>query len=216
VGTVPMSDPLYELLCAAGVAVLRPEIPMEFGNPMPQIPQQVIPAIDHAIEMGVADPERIGLYGYSYGSYSVLALLVQTDRFCTAAITAPLCNLTTAYALDVHWCEKGQGRLGCAPWEDPNVYVNNSPLFFMDRIDAPILIISIGESDLSANQDMQIFHALQRLDKRVELRRYEKGDHSLCSLGPLDLSDCYTRILEWYMEYLVNPAGSETGKTERI
>jgi dipeptidyl aminopeptidase/acylaminoacyl peptidase len=190
---------------------------MEFGNPMPQIPPQVIPAIDHAIETGVADPERIGLYGHSYGSYTALALLVQTDRFRAAVVSGPAaCNLTSVHSLDSNWCENGQGRLGCAPWEDPDVYVKNSPFFFMGKVNVPILVISIGEREQSMKQDMAIFRALQRLDRRVELRRYERGDHALDSLGPLDLSDCYTRILEWYMEYLVKPIGSETAEPGRI
>ena len=116
-----------QFLAHRGYAVLYPDIPLEDRDPMAQIPGYVAPAVERLIEMGVADPDRIGVYGHSYGGYTVLSLLVQTEIFSAAISHAPIGNLTSFYgAGNWYWFENYQGRLGRPPWEDADAYIRNS------------------------------------------------------------------------------------------
>src|SRR5260370_41262576 len=73
-----------QLFATRGYAVLFPDIPVEPGAPMQDIFKAVIPAVDRVIELGVADPNRLGVTGISFGGYGVLRIIVQTKRFAAA------------------------------------------------------------------------------------------------------------------------------------
>lgn len=119
-----------QLLAAHGYAVLFPDISLSDHDPMRQLPGQVIPAIHHLIERGIADSKRIGLMGQSYGGYCALALLVQTTCFAVAVANAGFYNLVSIYLTLrengsdgwLGWCESGQGRMGGSLWEKCETY----------------------------------------------------------------------------------------------
>src|SRR5260370_5625209 len=84
-GLVPGGGPFnLQLLATRGYAVLFPDAPQHVGTPMLDLAKTVLPGLDKVIEMGIADPDRLGLMGHSYGGYSVLSLIVQTKRFKAA------------------------------------------------------------------------------------------------------------------------------------
>ena len=71
--------------------------PQRRRDPLRKLPGLVLPAINRLIDLGIADPQRLGVMGNSFGSYCALALLTQTDRFQAAAISAVYANLTSVY-----------------------------------------------------------------------------------------------------------------------
>src|SRR6185436_12569588 len=77
-----------QLLAARGYAVLLPSMPIRttdgVGDPYMDLTNGVLPAIDKVIEMGVADPKRLGVAGMSYGGFSTFGLITQTNRFQAA------------------------------------------------------------------------------------------------------------------------------------
>ena len=76
------SGPLnMQLLATRGYAVLVPDAPQNLGTPMFDLAKTILPGINEVIRLGIADPDRLGVIGHSYGGYSVLSLLVQTKRF---------------------------------------------------------------------------------------------------------------------------------------
>ena len=104
-------------------------------------------------------------------------------------VSAVYANLTSVYgALDEHghsrllgWCETGQARLGGSLWERRDAYVENSPLFYLDRVTTPLLLASGTVHPAMPNEAAQageVFSALRRLGQRVELRLYEGEDHA--------------------------------------
>ena len=109
-----------QLLATRGYAVLFPDAPTRLGTPMLDLAKAVLPGINKVIEMGVADPTRIGIIGHSYGGYSTLALLVQTSRFKAAVESAGYGDLAASYgeladngsAYGVAILERGQGLMG--------------------------------------------------------------------------------------------------------
>ena len=199
-----------QLLASRGYAVFWPDMPLEERDPRRQMPGLVLPAINRLIDLGIADPQRLGLMGNSYGSYCALSLLTQTDRFQVAAISAVYANLTSVYgALDEHghskwlgWCESGQFRVGGSLWARRDSYIENSPLFYLDRVTTPLLI---GSGTLQAEEPAQageVFSALRRLGQRVELRLYEGMDHAPPIWSEPNHRDFVERAVQWFDTYL--------------
>ncbi|MCI0718417.1 MAG: prolyl oligopeptidase family serine peptidase, partial [Acidobacteria bacterium] len=86
-----------QLLATRGYAVLFPDAPQRVGTPMRDLVKTVLPGVEKAVEMGIADPERLGVMGHSYGGYSTFALIVQSARFKAAVVSAGINNLMSAY-----------------------------------------------------------------------------------------------------------------------
>ncbi len=209
---------LFDCLCLAdahlyashGYAVLLPDIPLGPRDPRRGIPRGVLPAVNRVVELGIADPARIGVLGHSYGGYSVLALITQTEMFAAAVCSAGAVNLTSFYgALSnagdtswLGWCESGQARLGGSLWESRDAYIENSSLFYLDRVKTPLLLLS-GDGDPGAfTQASETFSALRRLGQRVELRNYRGEDHWSGLWSEPNLRDVLERTLAWFDEHL--------------
>jgi len=202
-----------QLLSSRGYAVLLPDTPQRVGTPMQDLANTVLPAVDKAIEMGIADGERLGVMGISYGGYSTLALIVQTTRFKAAVMDVGIANLSTHYGvmlksgipLGVGWAEEGQGHMGGSPWEFPDRYVKNSPVFYLDKVQTPLLI-NQGGMDVSPFQSEEVFVGLRRLGKKVVYVRYENEGHGIAFYP--NRADYWNRLIEWFDSHL--------GKNSRV
>jgi dipeptidyl aminopeptidase/acylaminoacyl peptidase len=196
-----------QVLASRGYAVLLPDTPLAVGTPMQDLAKTVLPAVDKAIEMGIADPDRLGVMGTSYGGYSTLALIVQTTRFKAAVMDVGFGNLSSMYGamlkngvpVGVGWAEEGQGRMGGPPWQFPERYIQNSPAFFLNKVETPLLI-SQGGMDVSPFQAEQVFVGLRRLGKKVVYVQYENEGHGI--EHPDNRIDHWNRILEWFASHL--------------
>lgn len=196
-----------QLFASRGYAVLLPDTPLAVGTPMQDLAKTVLPAVDKTIEMGVADPDRLGVMGASYGGYSTLALLVQTTRFKAAVMDVGFGSLSSMYgellksgaANEVSWAEQGQGRMGGPPWQFPERYMQNSPVFFLNKIETSLLI-SQGGLDVSPFLADEIFVGLRRAGKKVVYVRYENEGHGVEYPG--NRIDYWNRILQWFESHL--------------
>lgn len=194
-----------QMLAARGYAVLFPETPQKLGSPMRDLVANTNLAIDAVVKMGIADPDRLGVMGHSYGGYSAIALVTQTERFKAAVMSSGMADLIGFYGelqdsgLDswVDWAEKGQGALGGTPWQYRDRYIDNSPYFFLDRVHTPVLIIH-GSADRSVPvfYGGQVFSALRRLGREVEFRKYDGEGHSL--EGRENIVDYWNAVLRWF------------------
>lgn len=196
-----------QLLSSRGYAVLLPDTPLRLGTPMQDLVKTVLPAVDRAIEMGIADGERLGVMGISYGGYSTLALIVQTTRFKAAVMDVGLGNLSSHYGvllkngvpLGVGWAEHGQGAMGGPPWEFPDRYIKNSPVFYLDKVKTPLLI-NQGGMDVTPFQSEEAFVGLRRLGKKVVYVRYENEGHGIELFS--NRVDYWNRLIDWFDSHL--------------
>lgn len=203
-------DRYRQLLATRGYGVLVPDIPLEVGAPMRGHVEAVEPGIDRLIELGIADPSGIGAYGHSYGGYGTLALLAASDRFDAGVASASQGNMASAFAYlaqdgsaRTRWAESGQGRMGTTPWGDPETYVENSPLFFLDRIEAPLLLLHGAEDrNTPAYLPAEIFTGLRHLGRTVTLVSYAGEGHDWRAWGPPNKLDFWTRLLAWFDDHL--------------
>jgi dipeptidyl aminopeptidase/acylaminoacyl peptidase len=175
-----------QVLATRGYAVLFPDAPVREGRVTEDLLRTVMPGVNAAIDQGYADPDRLAMMGQSFGAHNVLSLLVHTNRFKAAVISAAVVHpdLFSAYAdmgpdgtaTSAGYYERGQGRMGGTPWQYPDRYRENSPFFLFDRIETPLLIAQ-GEKDGRLIASDAVFVGLQRLGKKVEYRIYENEGH---------------------------------------
>ncbi len=195
-----------QLLTSAGYAALYPDSIMEDNNPIDQIVGVTLPAVNRAIEMGIADKSRIGVWGHSYGAYGVMALVTHTKAFRAAVANAPFgINMTSTYLVDVNgmgWCEGKQARNGGSLWEKRDAYIKNSPLFAFDQVEAPVLVVC-GTHDVPGSVNArEAYLGLRRLGKRVEMREYRHEGHIVTDWSADDTKDYYKSVLNWFNQYL--------------
>lgn len=202
------------VLATRGYAVLFPDVPVEVGSPVQDVLDAVVPAVEAAVAQGYADADRVAAMGQSYGAYNVLSLLGRTSIFRAAVLTGLVTHpdLIAGYlemrpdgsAAGIGYYEQGQGAMGGSPWEFPERYRENSPIFDFDRIDVPVLI-GRGEKDGSPQAADAVFVALRRLGKQVEYRIYEDESHVIQHRP--NVIDFWDRRLEFLREHLEADAG---------
>jgi len=193
-GGLPGPGPYnLQLLATRGYAVLYPDAPLRVGAPMADLAQTVLPGVNKAIELGLADPERLGVMGQSFGGYSVLALVTQTPRFKAAVVEAGYGNVLSSYGylgkdgsdhFFLGWNETEGGKMGDSPWAVRERYLENSPTLYLDRVRTPVLLIhGTADDGVRVFQAEDVFVGLRRLGRRVVLARYEGEGHRLGEAG---------------------------------
>ncbi len=192
-----------------GYAVFHPSVNLIQTRPGEAWIKGVTSAANRLIDMGVADPDRLGVHGTSYGGYATVLLITQTDRFKAAINVSGKVDMVSFYTdsprlgvRNTHAPEKSQDRLGATLWEHPERYLEHSAILHADRIKTPLLCIT-GDLDpnVPASQSREIYYALRRLGKEVEWVRYANGAHRPPN-SVAESIDFEQRIVRWYDEKL--------------
>jgi hypothetical protein len=206
----------YQIPAAKGYAVLVPCMPLEedgtADEPMLRLLDGVIPAVDKAIDLGIADADHLFLLGKSFGGFSTYGIVTQTQRFKAAAAFAGPSDLISLYgqfaALDRYtdrpqenhlqqvFMESGQTRMGNPPWKDLGRYLRNSPIFYVERVQTPLLIVQGDLDFVGIEQGEEFFTALYRQGKRAEFVRYWGEGHTIQQ--PDNVRDMWKRIFAWF------------------
>jgi dipeptidyl aminopeptidase/acylaminoacyl peptidase len=194
-------------LAARGWFVLRPSVNLEEGYPGEGWMKGVTTAINGLIDRGMVDGDRLGVHGTSYGGYAANILIGQTDRFAAAINISGKVNavsflgdsekITTRNYTAAEW---GQDRIGATLWEQPHKYIAHSAVFFADRIETPLLLLT-GEGDwnVPAANTREMYYALRRLGKEVVWVNYMHAGHGAGRAGSeADFLDHWDRIFSWY------------------
>lgn len=199
-----------QLLATRGYAVLFPDSPQQEGTSLLDLVKTVLPGVNKLVEMGVADPDRLALIGQSNGGYSVLGLIVQTHRFRAAVDIDGPGDLIGHYgqmdpsgAAFATSLEHGQDAMGGSVWEFRERYIENSPVFYLDRVDTPLLVVHGGSDTIVAPfLGDEIFVDLRRLGKEVEYARYEGEGHSPLYWSYANQDDFCHRVIAWLGSHL--------------
>lgn len=213
-----------QLLATRGYAVLYPDIPEDIGASMLGIAKAVLPAVNQLIDTGMTDPDRLGVMGQSFGGYATLALAIMSRRFKAAVDIDGLSNLITAYghleengnSFGVSWSEGGQALMGGSPWEVRDKYIENSPYFYLDKIDTPLLIVH-GTKDATVPPFLadELFVALRRLGKDVQYAKYLGENHSAIYWSYTNQVDLCRRLISFLARRLDTP-GKGGGSNEEV
>jgi dienelactone hydrolase len=171
-----------------GYVVLMPDIVYEIGYPGPSSLRCVIPAVEKVLGLGFIDPLRIGIQGHSWGGYEISYMITQTNMFAAVEAGASVVNMTSAYG-GIRWgtgmsrafqYEKTQSRIGAPLWTRALQFIENSPLFWVERVKTPYLTIHNDEDDaVPWYQGIEFFSALRRLGKEAYMFNFNGEKHGL-------------------------------------
>ena len=155
------------------------------------------------------DRNRIGLDGQSWGGYQIAWLVTRTNMFRCAYAGAPVSNMTSAYG-GIRWesgvsrmfqYEKTQSRIGGTLWEKPMQYIENSPLFFVPKINTPLLLMhNDADGAVPWYQGIEFFMALRRLYKPAWMLSYNDEAHNLVKRP--NRKDLSIRKMQFFDHYL--------------
>jgi dipeptidyl aminopeptidase/acylaminoacyl peptidase len=186
---------------------LRPSVDLVIGYPREAWVKGVTSAVNHLIERGLVDPEKVGVHGTSYGGYATSLLITQTDRFAAAINISGKVNIISFLGdsprighRNYGAAEAGQDRLGKSLWEAPFKYIDHSAVMFADRIKTPHLLIT-GEGDwnVPAGNTREMYYALRRLGKECVWVNYYNDGHGLgAAADEATYIDKWTRVIDWY------------------
>jgi dipeptidyl aminopeptidase/acylaminoacyl peptidase len=210
------------LLTSRGYGVLMPDVPVEAGKTGGDgIAAAVLAGVDAAVRAGYADPERLGITGHSYGGYAVYSTIVRTKRFHAAVARSGFADWIPDYlsmspngssAWGISNAEGPRGPGGTL-WDKREQFIEDSPLFFFDRIETPVLIVH-GTADYVSDINAKMpFVALRRLGKDVTLALYEGEDHVQGEYSIPNQQDYFERKIKWFDRYLCPRRVSATSCT---
>lgn len=180
--------PNFPYYTGNGYAVFLPDIKFDIGTPGPSATDALVPGIQKLVDMGIADENAIGLHGHSWSGYQTAFVITQTDVFKAAVAGAPVSNMTSAYSgirlgsglARQFQYEQTQSRIGGSLFDKLELYIENSPVFFADRINTPLLI-QFGDIDDAVpwQQGIELYLAMRRLNKPVIMLQYQEEPHHL-------------------------------------
>ena len=173
-----------------GYLVLQPDVRYEIGKPGTSALDCVTSAVKKVIDMGLADPARIGLQGHSWGGYQSSFIVTQTNMFAAVVTGAPPTDLTsfvgTLYrssgTIQQGITEVGQVRMGkdVTPWSAHELYESQSPVHNAPKIQTPFMILhGTADGSVDFGQGLEFYAAARRLGKKVILLSYPEEGHHL-------------------------------------
>ena len=159
--------------------------------------------VDYAVAQGIADPDKLGVGGWSYGGISTNFIITQTTRFKAAISGAGEFLYMTNYGHD-HYQRDWETELG-RPWEKKALWEKISPFYRVANITTPTLIMG-GNIDWNVPiiNGEQMFQALKSLGRTAELVVYPDEYHEFST--PSHIKDRMERYLAWYNHYVKGDA----------
>ncbi len=194
-----------------GYIVLRPDIVYKTGYPGKSALDTVVPAVQQVIAKGYVDPKRVGIQGHSWGAYQISYMLTRTNIFRAAEAGASMANMVSGYG-GIRWgagisrafqYEKQQSRIGGTPWDSTAKYVENSPIFAVDKVQTPFLTVHNDDDDaVPWYQAIEFFTALRRLNKEAYWFNYNGEKHGLRDRD--NIKHFTVHMSEFFDHYLLN------------
>ena len=207
-----LSSVWAQLLVAQGYAVFTPNIRGSTGYGLDFAAscrydwgggdwKDIMAGIDYLIEQGIADPDRLGIGGWSYGGYMGAWAVTQTNRFKVSVAGSPMTDMAVEYGRENHSTNIYDDWFLGNPYENEDLFNRMSPLFFVKKAKTPILLL-MGEND-PINPIAQVYmfyRGLVRFGVETEFVFYPREPHGLRE--EKHIQDMLSRMLTWFNRYL--------------
>lgn len=200
----------FTVYTSRGYLVFAPDIAYRTGYPGESAFDAIMSGVTNLIAEGFVDPKRIALQGHSWGGYQAAYIVTRTKLFACAEAGAPVANMTSAYG-GIRWesglsrvfqYERQQSRIGGSLWDKPKQYLENSPLFALDKVETPLLILhNDKDGAVPWYQGIELFSGLRRLGKPAWMLNYNDEPH-----WPVKLQnriDFHRRMQQFFDHYLL-------------
>ena len=207
----------FQVLAAAGVSVFyanprgsegygRAFNEANLGDWGPGPMRDVLAGIDELVADGLADPDRLGITGGSYGGYLTNWIIAHDDRFRAAITCRSVSDMTMLFLTgDISGGEWAELEFGATPWKNPQLYRDISPITYAHRITTPLLI-QHSEKDLrtTVGQAEALFTVLRSHKRPVRFMRVPEESHELTRSGtPFRRVENLVQVRDWFRHFLV-------------
>ena len=207
-------SPWEQMLAARGIAVLQPNIRGSTGYGYDFLTvnrydwgggdfKDVMAGVDYMIEQGIADPERLGIGGWSYGGYMSTWAVTQTTRFKAAVAGAPMTNLRSEYGTEARWSHYYDTWYMHTPYEKEHLqlFIDRSPVTHVRNVETPIMLM-VGERDDNTplGQCTEFYRGLRYLRKEATLVVYPGSGHF--PSNDYQRVDVYDRFVKYLVRHL--------------
>lgn len=189
--------------------VFIPDIYYKDGHPGQSAMNSIMPACDMLCEYPWVDGDNMAIQGQSWGGYQVAYMITQTGRFKAAGAGAPVSNMTSAYG-GIRWesgvtrqfqYEQQQSRIGKNLWEGFDLYIENSPIFFVPNVTTPVLIMhNDADGAVPWWQGIEFFTSLRRCGKQAWMLQYNNEAHNLSERR--NAKDLSIRLEQFFNHFL--------------
>ncbi|MEJ2186220.1 MAG: prolyl oligopeptidase family serine peptidase [Gemmatimonadota bacterium] len=193
-----------------GYIVFMPDIVYKEGYPGESAVHAVVPGVLKLLaERPYIDRAHIGVQGHSWGGYQIAYMITRTNLFAAAEAGAPVSDMVSAYGglrygtgmSRMFQYEHTQSRIGASLWAAPMRYLENSPVFALDRVQTPVLIMQNDhDTAVPFTQGIEMFVGLRRLGKPVWLINYNDMPH--WPTTPATIRDWNIRMQQFFDHYL--------------
>lgn len=214
-----LSDRLYEYMEPApirsainvpffvsrGYIIFMPDVTYKTGHPGKGAYDYIVSGARAVVKKGFVDSTKIAIQGHSWGGYQAAQLATMTKLFKAVWAGAPVANMTSAYG-GIRWesgmnrqfqYEKTQSRIGTTLWKGLPLYLENSPLFHLDKVTAPMVILhNDADGAVPWYQGIELFTAMRRLGKKVWMFNYNGQGHGLTQRQ--DMLDYQIRMQQFF------------------
>ena len=188
-----------------GYIIFMPDILYTTGHPGKNAFDYIVSGARALAKKGWADSTNMALQGHSWGGYQAAQVATMTKLFKATWAGAPVANMTSAYG-GIRWesgvsrqfqYEKTQSRIGGTLWEKLPLYLENSPLFHLDKVTAPMVIMANdADGAVPWYQGIELFTGLRRLGKKVWMFNYNGQGHGLTQRQ--DMRDYQIRMQQFF------------------
>lgn len=188
-----------------GYIIFMPDIEYKVGYPGQGAYDYIVSGARAIVKKGWADSTNIAIQGHSWGGYQAAQLATMTKLFKAVWAGAPVANMTSAYG-GIRWesgvnrqfqYEKTQSRIGATLWERQDLYLKNSPLFHLNKVTAPMVIMANdADGAVPWYQGIELFTAMRRLGKKVWMFNYNGQGHGLTQRQ--DMRDYQIRMQQFF------------------
>jgi len=205
-----------------GYLVFVPDIHYKIGDPGRSASDAVVSAANYLVKMPWVDAAHMGIQGHSFGGYETNYIVTHSNIFAAACSASGLADLVSFYCSDerggfeMYSAERNQLRMGATPWQTPDNYVNNSPIFKADKVSTPVLLMANkGDDVVYFAQGLEFFMALRRLGKKVWMLQYDDGGHEVYGRSADDYSKRMMQFFDYYLKGAPAPKWMIEGITAR-
>lgn len=204
-----------------GYVVFVPDIVYKEGYPGESAMSCIMPGVQSILARGYIDPKKLAIDGQSWGGYQVAYLITETNMFTCAYAGAAVSDMFSAYG-GIRWgsglvrqfqYEHQQSRIGGTIWDKPLRFLENSPQFFLDKVQTPVLMMNNDKDGaVPWYQGIEMFTGLRRLGKPAWMLVYNDEDHNLVQRkNRKDLTIRKQQFFDYYLKGAPMPVWMKSG-----
>jgi len=196
-----------------GYLVFTPDIHYKIGHPGESIVNCVVSAANYLSSMPWINKAKMGINGHSFGGYETDYLLTHSNIFAAACSSSGVCDLVSFYGSlwgnggsQEEYMELRRMRIGATLWQAPNLYLKNSPIFYIDKVTTPLLMLNNkGDDGTPFSQGVELFTGLRRLGKKAWMLQYDGSAHGVVGKAAEDYTIRLKQFFDHYLKDLPMP-----------